>query len=143
MIEERGIVSPHFVHRQTRVSRDLGERDGTRRPHRMNLHLRSRRGNRGDVDRVSEDHLRVEIGAWSVGLVDIAVPIQGDPSQVEGKARTEEIPVAYLASPESRAVDQRPADIGPAAVVFRQRRDERPVLRGEHREIRRAISKIR
>src|SRR5439155_15642687 len=88
-------------------------------------------------------HLRVVIGAWSVCLIDLAVPIEGDPPQVEGKARTEEIPVAYVVSPEPRAVDQRPADIGPAAVVLRQRRDERPVLRGEHREIRRAIRRLR
>src|SRR3970282_662190 len=46
-------------------------------------------------------------------------------------------------STEPATTDQRTPHVGSAAVVLRQRRDERTVFRGEHRQIRRTVGCLR
>ena len=65
------------------------------------------------------------------------------PRRLAANSEPEEILLARVDAAQPLAVDDGPADVDAAGVMLRQRRDEAAVHRGEDRQVRRAVRRLR
>src|SRR4030095_11452013 len=79
----------------------------------------------------------------SIGPVQVAIALNGDLSKTCGEVRPEEVLLLRAGATQSLAVDHGTSHVDAAGVMFRERRNVAAVHRGEYRQVRRAVRRLR